>query len=430
MASRRLRAALVAAAAKGRSLPRSPEFTHFSVSTSSRALSAGAARGPSRLSGQGAAPCGDGRIRREVSRPVSLERRVVRVAEATLAERSHVNAIDVLLGLGWLHPRRVDDWRQGRVDCLERAVTVDMEKLSEAIGLFQSFARARGLLPSKTDYVARTRDRRGLRFSVGGDAEVERAYRTHWVSPELPERGRERLRERQSRPPELVVVSPLREWTCAGCGGTGDLLLMEQAGPICMCCADLDHLVFLAAGDAALTRRARQGSRLSAVVVRFSRARRRYERQGILVEEEALEHAERECLADAEARVRRREREAARREAEDVELHERMARGIERLYPGCPRGRAEAIARHTGTRGSGRVGRSEAGRALQPAAIALAVAASVRHEDTRYDELLMAGVDRAEAREYVRTEVERILIQWQKTPAAEVVGRTRPRPRS
>jgi hypothetical protein len=166
------------------------------------------------------------------------------------------------------------------------------------------------------------------------------------------------------------------------------------------------------AGDATLTRRARQASGLSAVVVRFSRSRRRYERQGVLVEEEALERAERECLADEEARARRRERAGARRAAEDVELQAQMARAIERLFPGCPGERAQAIACHTGARGSGRVGRTAAARALDPEAITLAVAASVRHQDTRYDELLMAGIDRGEARESVRPEVERILDRW------------------
>jgi hypothetical protein len=47
--------------------------------------------------------------------------------------------------------------------------------------------------------------------------------------------------------------------------------------------------VFLPAGDAALSRRARKASTLSAVVVRFSRPRKRYERQGILVEPKARE---------------------------------------------------------------------------------------------------------------------------------------------
>lgn len=54
----------------------------------------------------------------------------------------------------------------------------------------------------------------------------------------------------------------------------------------------LDHLVFLSSGDAGLTRRAHRTSELSAVVVRFSRSRKRYERQGLLVERAALAHAE------------------------------------------------------------------------------------------------------------------------------------------
>lgn len=42
----------------------------------------------------------------------------------------------------------------------------------------------------------------------------------------------------------------------------------------------------------------------------------------------------------------------------------------------------------------------------------LAVAASVRHEDTTYDSLLMSGVSRSEARELVLSEVDRILNAW------------------
>ena len=211
---------------------------------------------------------------------------------------------------------------------------------------------------------------------------------------------------------EIVVISPIRDWTCSTCGGTGDLLITDDPGPQCLTCAELDHLVYLPAGDAALTRRARAASRLSAVVVRFSRARRRYERQGVLVEETALADAEQQCLADADVRARRRERDAERRAGDDAALQERFAREITRLFPGCPAVRAEAIARHAASRGSGRVGRSAAGRALEPAAVELAVIASVRHEDTIYDDLLMAGIDRADARDRVRPDVDRVLERW------------------
>jgi hypothetical protein len=218
--------------------------------------------------------------------------------------------------------------------------------------------------------------------------------------------------ETQRRGPDLIVVSPLKDWSCAECGGSGDLLTMDDKGPLCLSCADMDHLVFLPSGDAALTRRARKASALSAVVVRFSRARKRYERQGILVEETALERAEADCLADADARALRRERERARRAEQDLDFQAEMAREILRLYPACPRKRAEAIARHAGARGSGRVGRTAASRALDPIAVSMAVVASVRHEDTHYDELLMSGTDRSEARERAGGEVDRVLQRW------------------
>ena len=218
---------------------------------------------------------------------------------------------------------------------------------------------------------------------------------------------------RRARVRDLVAVSPLKDWTCGGCGTeSGDLLVMRDGGPICLVCADMDHLVFLGSGDAAVTRRARKHSGLSAVVVRFGRARKRYERQGVLVEHAALEQAEAECLADEDLRARRREREQERRAGEDVEFQRKLAAEIRRLFPGCPADRAQAIAVHAGRRGSGRVGRTAAGRALDREAVTLAVVAAVRHTDTPYDDLLMSGVDRDEARWRIEAQVEEILERW------------------
>ena len=42
----------------------------------------------------------------------------------------------------------------------------------------------------------------------------------------------------------------------------------------------------------------------------------------------------------------------------------------------------------------------------------LAIAAHVRHEDTRYDELLTRGIERWEARDRFREHVDRVLARW------------------
>lgn len=341
----------------------------------------------------------------------SLEERVARAAEAASQEHGYVAAIDVLAGLGWLQPVHRNHWLQGRVPCLEQVVQAGSEKLSAAMLTLQRWARDQQLQPIETAYVARTRDRRRLQFSGSGDPAIERTYRTHWVSPAPSEADRARIAEQTGRPPDLVVVSPLKHWTCAMCGGTGEFLLMENDAPLCLACADLDHLVYLPAGDAAVTRRARKASGLSAVVVRFSRSRKRYERQGILVEEPALADAEASCLADAESRARRRARDQRRRDG-DNDLAHRLAVEITRLFPGCPSERAAAIAAHTATRGSGRIGRTAAGQRLDEEAVELAVVASVRHHYTDYDTLLMAGVPRYEARAQVRRQLAATLDRW------------------
>ncbi|WP_129309726.1 DUF2293 domain-containing protein [Streptomyces sp. L2] len=217
----------------------------------------------------------------------------------------------------------------------------------------------------------------------------------------------------------LVVVRPLRHTRCRGCRrGPLPLLVLEQGAPRCLDCADLGHLVFLPRGDTALTRRSREESTLSAVVVRFNRRKGRYERQGVLVEEAALARAEARCLADAEVRRRRRARDARRRAVEDERFTAAFAAEILRLLPGCPADRAVAIATHASVRGSGRVGRSAAGRALSREAVISAVVASVRHVDTPYDQLLMSGVERHEARRRIAAAVWDVVREWEE--AADV----------
>jgi hypothetical protein len=219
------------------------------------------------------------------------------------------------------------------------------------------------------------------------------------------------------RPSGVLVIAPVKDWKCAECGDSGDLLQMHDAGPLCLACSDLDHLVFLPSGDTALTRRATKASSLSAVVVRWSRSRKRYERQGVLVEEPALALAEEQCMSDADARMRRRERDEVRRADIDSKFQSRLAGQIQSLLPGCPASRAIAIAEHTGLRGSGRVGRSAAGRALDETAIMLAVVASVRHQNTDYDALLMAGLPRNVARQRVQHVIDKVIEAW-RDPAA------------
>jgi hypothetical protein len=224
----------------------------------------------------------------------------------------------------------------------------NLKKISLATRVFRHWAEAKGLRASETRYVRHTRGGLiDLQFSKSGAPAIDKAYRTHYVSPELSERKQQKLEERLGHAPQPVVFAILRESRCSECGTEltqGDFLYMEAGQPLCLACANMGDLEFLPAGDTALTRRAGKDSVRSAVVVRFSRSRGRYERQGILVEPSALERAERECTEDAEARARQRSRAASQRAEQDRELVASMTEQIRLLFPGCPANEARAVA--------------------------------------------------------------------------------------
>ena len=336
------------------------------------------------------------------------------VAERVLAEQHRVRPVDVLVGLGWVAEVTVDNWRQGRFDPLEQVLGTSPDHHRTAFGELAAWAQERELRPTEESCLTQ-RGQRPLHFSRTGDAELERAFRTSWYAHDQPAPPESTVDPQQ--PAELLVIMGRRGFTCTSCGTAydpGRMLIMEPPGPVCLICADLDHLEFLPAGNTALTRRSRTASRLSAVVVEWSRTRKRYERQGILAEAEAIAQAEAACLDDADLRERRRIRAAERRAALDVEFVTELAVAIRSQFPGCSLERADRIAEHAGLRGSGRVGRSAAGRALDPDAVRMAVVAAVRHEDTGYDELLGTGTPREVARDRIRPEVDAVLDQWRR----------------
>ena len=348
-----------------------------------------------------------------------LRERVLSAAENALKHNGSVGPLELLQELGFLYPGHVNDWRKGapQYTVIEPRIQCGAAKLAEVYRVFAEWAAAKGMKTVEAEY-----SRRGvggvaaLQVTVDGSDEHERFFRTHYASAELSEKKTERLQQKLTKAPDLVVfITVADDAKCSECGveiTPGEFLFLEQQQPLCVGCADLDHLVFLPAGDTAMTRRAKKHSPLSAVVVKFNRSRKRYERQGLLVSNEALAQAEDECIADADQRAARRKVAATYRVVIDQRLVEQMTAAILNEFPKCPPAEARQIAAHAAERGSGRVGRSAAGRELDRNAITLAVIAHVRHVHTNYDSLLMRGVDRRDAREQIRGTLDKVLSRW------------------
>ncbi len=213
----------------------------------------------------------------------------------------------------------------------------------------------------------------------------------------------------------LSVFIAQKETTCSDCGtalGHDAWIRLVENKTLCLDCADLGHLEFLPSGNVALTRRTQKYSGLYAVVLKWNRRRKRYDRQGILAEAAARDKAEQECLDDAGLRALRNERQAVRRTEQDLQYIQDFSLHIRHYFRNCPEGREREIAQHACAKYSGRVGRTAFAKELDEKAITLAVIAHIRHIETPYDTLLMQGLDRYEARERIAPIVEKLLRKW------------------
>jgi hypothetical protein len=356
----------------------------------------------------------------ENQQPSKLHERVINAAQAVLKSEGTVGPLELLQAMGFLSPSHVQSWRKGIADYtpIERWIQCGPDKLRNTYIIFQEWVTAQGLQPIESPYLGTTvRGSAPLPVTLDGDPAREKFFATRYAPANLAPAKAKKIKEKLEKAPDLVVFELIsKESKCSECGKElfkGNYLVMEQNQPLCLTCADLDHLEFLPSGDATMSRRSKKYSSLSAVVVRFSRSRNRYERQGILATPEAIIQAEQECATDADERAVRREQDAVRRREADRAFISEFTQAIAKQFTHCPMDTAKAIAEHAAERSSGRVGRSAMGRELEPKAIELAVRAHVRHQHTNYDKLLMQGVERLEARERVREKIAEVLQKWQ-----------------
>lgn len=216
---------------------------------------------------------------------------------------------------------------------------------------------------------------------------------------------------------EIKVFISDRDSQCSECkqelGSHAWIFLNKDKGALCLSCADLDHLVFLPSGSHALTLRAKKHSKLYAVVLKWSKARKQYERQGLLVEEEALAKAELECGNDEKKRELSRAIAAEYRAELDAVYAKEFGKKVREVFPFLPAGRETVIAEHACRKYSGRIGRSVAAKAFDESSVHLAVTAHARHTETEYDELLLKGHERYDARESIGSKLDRILNKWE-----------------
>ena len=98
-----------------------------------------------------------------------LHGKVHSAAYNLLKEKGFVAPVEVLMSIGVLSKEKYEDWRNGRVQYLERVCQINLSKLSTINHEIRVFARKNNLKPSFTVYNkwGKGKDIR-LRFSKSG----------------------------------------------------------------------------------------------------------------------------------------------------------------------------------------------------------------------------------------------------------------------
>lgn len=214
-----------------------------------------------------------------------------------------------------------------------------------------------------------------------------------------------------------IFLTKKEKLRCIDCGksiqkGKSFVAESENHKGTCFNCSPFVGYVMLPPGNAAMTRRSKKHSTLCGVVLAWNQRRKRYERQGQLVEEIAIEKARLECEKDQAVRDEKNKKAAVIREIKDQEYKVAFAKAIRQRYPNCPAKREQEIAKHACEKYSGRVGRTANAKQFDAKMIDLAVEAHIRHAETDYDNRFGQGKGKKEIRSEVRYDINQVLRQW------------------
>lgn len=112
-----------------------------------------------------------------------LEKKIKIIINELSDKKGFACPVDILLGLDYLSQKDYMDWRNGKVEYLEKVCKINLSKLSTINRTIKQIAVKMNFKPSWTAYNKYGKGLKiSLRFSKTGDKNIEKAYSTHWVN--------------------------------------------------------------------------------------------------------------------------------------------------------------------------------------------------------------------------------------------------------
>ena len=113
-----------------------------------------------------------------------------------LKANSVVKPVDLFIQMGYLKKENFENWRFGRVSCLERVIECNLSKINRILLILRWHAEEYGLRPSPTAYMKWGKGAKlKLRFSKSGNPVLENAYSTHYMTGKPQQAAKQSERE-------------------------------------------------------------------------------------------------------------------------------------------------------------------------------------------------------------------------------------------
>jgi hypothetical protein len=113
-----------------------------------------------------------------------LEQAALSAADRCLKAKGYISMVDVLMELGMLSREDHERWRFRQVPFLEEVVHSNLARVNAVLRAVQTNSARGKMKASWTAYMSWGKGKRQpLRFSKSGDANLERAYATHYLLP-------------------------------------------------------------------------------------------------------------------------------------------------------------------------------------------------------------------------------------------------------
>ena len=114
-----------------------------------------------------------------------MQKKIRQSVHQLMEQKGYVSPLDLLLKMEKISPKRVEEWRFGRVPYLERVASGNLAQLYFILTELRNVARELELKESHTAYMSWGKGpKRPLQFSKTGDSQTERRYSTHFLNPQ------------------------------------------------------------------------------------------------------------------------------------------------------------------------------------------------------------------------------------------------------